>query len=64
MGNGSREPSQGSRGKKKKATMYQITLDGVPMWSVNGMNFLTKEEAEKAEQEMLDFYRNNKYCGD
>ena len=44
--------------------MYKIELDGVPMWSVNGMNFLTKEEAERAEQEMLDFYRNNKCCGD
>ena len=64
MGNGSREPSQGSRGKKKKATMYQITLDGVPMWSVNGMNFLTKEEAERAEQEMLDYYKTHQCTGD
>lgn len=44
--------------------MYPITIDGVSMWCVNGINFLTKEEAEKAEQEILDFYRNNKYCGD
>lgn len=44
--------------------MYPITLDGVQMWSVNGMNFLTKEEAEKAEEEMLDFYKHNRNCGD
>ena len=44
--------------------MYKIELDGVPMWSVNGMNFLTKEEAERAEQEMLDYYKTHQCTGD
>ena len=45
--------------------MYQIELDGVPMWCVNGMNFLTKEEAEKAEQEIVDYYaEGGHYYGD
>ena len=44
--------------------MYKIELDGVPMWSVNGMNFLTKEEAERAEQEILDYYKSHRCTGD
>ncbi len=45
--------------------MYSITLDGIPMWSVNGINFLTKEEAVKAEQEILaDYAKGGRYYGD
>lgn len=45
--------------------MYQIKLDGVPMWCVNGMNFPTKEEAEKAEQEITaDYAKGGRYYGD
>ena len=44
--------------------MYRITLDGVPMWCVNGINYATREEAEKAEQEILDFYKTHRCTGD
>lgn len=45
--------------------MHQTTVDGVPMWSVNGINYATREEAEKKEQELLDYYADGgHYYGD
>lgn len=44
--------------------MYQIELNGVPMWSVNGRNFATKEEAEVYEQKILEYYETHQCTGD